>query len=280
MTVPTEENPRRTYTGSGTGPYPITFTFSAKEDVVVTHVDSGGNENTLTYVTDYSISDPPTNEITTVISYPAAEKIVLTRGTAKTQTVDLKENRAYSAEILEGMMDKLTLIAQELVELATRSIIASPGTDENFDATLPPVSPGAAIGFSSGGGGLTALTDLTTGAYGTPNEWTAQQNFDQSLLTIDTGLVYWNWNYNQVAALSLTENAVLQNPTNMNAGSCARLHITNTGAFTLGYGANYDWGVDGPPVMPTGAGEEMVLDFYSPDGTAVYAQVFWASAAF
>lgn len=108
------------------------FTFSfpiinTSDLVVILRTDSTGAETVLTETTDYSVS--ATNNdyssggtVTTVSTYDSGYSILILRNTPDTQETDLEDSGVLRLETLEGALDKLTMLVQQLQEESDRSI--------------------------------------------------------------------------------------------------------------------------------------------------------------
>lgn len=99
---------------------------------------------------------------------------------------------------------------------------------------------------------------------------TQQQPFGAVTLT-DGASIAWNCSSQESAFVTLAGNRTLANPSNMVDGGTYQLRVKQdaTGGRTLAYGSAYDWGVDGPPTLSTGANKIDILTFTS-DGTKMY----------
>jgi len=100
--------------------YAIPFPYLGKEDFRVIKTDSEGTETPLTYGTDYSISNftdsngrITSGTLKTLVAVPVASTLSIKRLTTATQTLDLVQGGALSAESLESALDRVTMIAQE-----------------------------------------------------------------------------------------------------------------------------------------------------------------------
>lgn len=296
MTVTSTSPPRKPYVGNGTGPYPITFPFDDKEDIVVTYVDVDGNLAVLTYISDYTISDPPSSQVTTVASYAATEKIVLTRATDRTQETDLKENRAYSAELYEAALDKLTYLIQEFEEVLTRQPAVNVDAPEGFDGTLPGITPGGAIGYNATGDGFAIVYDVTAvidpfwqdilstqsaaaalvefGWLDIVNAWTAQNYMGKSTLTITAGAATIDYDSNPECELTLNEDCHLEAFTNPAHGKCVSLKVIQDGGGNdLTFDSSIDFASQDSQVNLTDTGVTWYR-FWS-DGTKTFAAKVW-----
>lgn len=104
------------------------------------------------------------------------------------------------------------------------------------------------------------------------NEWTKQQNFNESAITSAANSVAWDTDTAQCAVHTLTENTTIAAPTNLNAGGTYLLRVVQAaGLFTLAWNAVFDWGDAATPVEPAANGDVVIFGFYS-DGTNMYGQ--------
>lgn len=105
------------------------------------------------------------------------------------------------------------------------------------------------------------------------NLYTAQQNFSTATLT-DGASIAWDLSASQVAKVTLGGNRALANPTNMIDGGTYILRVIQdgTGSRTLAYGANYDFGAAGTPVLTTTAAKMDVITCVS-NGTKMYCSI-------
>ncbi len=122
----------------------------------------------------------------------------------------------------------------------------------------------AAIGVSVQG------YDAQTAKLNTAQEYTAAQNFDATALLSSTGHIAWNLNANQVTKHTMTENTILDNPTNMKDGGTYRITITQhaSSAKTLGFGSVYKWPGGTAPTLSVGASAVDIFEFSS-DGVSM-----------
>lgn len=102
------------------------------------------------------------------------------------------------------------------------------------------------------------------------NGWTGQQYFALATLT-DAANISWNLNTQQAAAVTLTDNRTLDNPTNLKAGATYIVKVIqdSTGSRTLAFGTAYKWPGGTVPVLSTSISAVDVLTFFC-DGTNMY----------
>lgn len=179
------------YSGTGsTGPFAVPFLFSVNSHVKVARQAASGTITELAEGDDYTLSGGPDAGMVTLSTALAAasgsnpaERLAIWRKRPLTQEVDLSVNDPYRSTIIEGALDTLTQIDQELSERIDRAI-SLPVTDSVGATTeLPAASQRAnkLLGFNASGGvavvdpatvgsggggdlGVTAIIDGGTGA--------------------------------------------------------------------------------------------------------------------
>lgn len=154
MTVSSTEN-KKVWPGDGVQvDFGYDYLVLQDADLKVVLVDTSDySETELSITTHYTIAGIkndqgayPNGVTITMITAPTlTEKLVAYTDPALTQEYDHVENEAFLAEALEGVYDKLTLIAQRLAEQMTRTIKASVAADPDMDFTLPLRDPGKAL---------------------------------------------------------------------------------------------------------------------------------------
>lgn len=157
MTVETSERKTNFAGGQGT----LVFTWKAstahpeyikvKETLIAT-----GEETDLTYGVDYTVaieSDGVGGTVTVNPTYSTAYTQTVYRETTATQTSDYDDYNQFPADTLEGSLDILTMLIQELSETMTRSLtyaISSTGST----VTLPVPSANQFIAWNAAGDNL------------------------------------------------------------------------------------------------------------------------------
>lgn len=157
MTVETSERKTNFAGGQGT----LVFTWKAstahpeyikvKETLIAT-----GEETDLTYGVDYTVaieSDGVGGTVTVSPTYSTAYTQTVYRETTATQTSDYDDYNQFPADTLEGSLDILTMLIQELSETMTRSLtyaISSTGST----VTLPVPSANQFIAWNAAGDNL------------------------------------------------------------------------------------------------------------------------------
>ena len=105
---------------------------------------------------------------------------------------------------------------------------------------------------------------------GTAQEWTAQQNFNNTALTFDA-TQDWALAANQVATLTLTANTTFDAPTQMVDGAFYSLIIIQdgTGGWTASWNTVFKWAAGTAPTLTTTASAKDIFVWRS-DGTNMY----------
>lgn len=125
MTVEVTDSRERYATDGTSTTFAIGFYFLANSHLQVVYTNSAGVETTLTLTTDYSVTgagDENGGSITTVSTYASGGYITIVRDVPVTQLTDYVSQDAFPAESHEAALDKLTMIVQQLDELAARAL--------------------------------------------------------------------------------------------------------------------------------------------------------------
>lgn len=126
MTVQQPSSITPTYVGNGaTTVFAYAFQIYQAADMVVTQTDLLGVETVLTLTTHYTLSgvgSPAGGNITLVTALPTGHTLVGRCILGLTQPTDLRNQGAYFAELHETVFDRLTKIAQQIDEKATRAL--------------------------------------------------------------------------------------------------------------------------------------------------------------
>lgn len=104
------------------------------------------------------------------------------------------------------------------------------------------------------------------------NTWSAGQSSTPAPLTAGSTITP-NFSSGNIFTVMLTGNATLANPSNLVAGQCGQIFITqdSTGSRTLTYGSDWKFPGGTAPTLTTTAGATNVLSFCSwPSGTNIY----------
>ena len=145
------------------------------------------------------------------------------------------------------------------------------GTTTSYTITMPAAaaaSDGQALTTTQAGVG--SWSTVVDASLANANEWTAQQNFNNTALTFDV-TQDWALTANQVATLTLTGNTTFDAPTQMVDGGFYSLIIIQdgTGGRTASWNAVFKWAAATAPTLTTTASAKDIFVWRS-DGTNMY----------
>ena len=149
--------------------------------------------------------------------------------------------------------------------------IQAAGTTTTYTLTMPgTVASSTGQALTSTTGGAASWSDVGDASLGTVQEWTAQQNFNNTALVFDA-TQDWALNANQVATLTLTANTIFDAPTQMVDGAFYSLIIIQdgTGGWTASWNAVFKWAAATAPTLTTTASAKDIFVWRS-DGANMY----------
>lgn len=155
MTVETSISKSGPYAGAGTtGPFAVNFRFLEASHLQVLKTDGTG-EHVLVLTTDYTVSGVgnSTGSVTLIAALPVGQTLTIIRNVPKTQEADYVQNSDFPAESHENALDKLTMITQQIGEMADRAIVF-PASDSSAAVAELPISSIRAnnlLGFDADG---------------------------------------------------------------------------------------------------------------------------------
>lgn len=175
MTVSSELS-RKTYVGDAAttsfDTNPMVFFDDTDLTVYVVTTATGAVVATLTLGTHYTVTggDGTTGTVSTAGgsspygAHTAAQTLVVVRSLAITQASDLVNNDASDAEVIEDVIDRLTMISQELNTRLDRSFVLADTDVSGASLTVPTPEAGKLIGWDSLGTSLVnySATDFNT----------------------------------------------------------------------------------------------------------------------
>lgn len=141
MTISTT-NSRVEYTGAGTtGPFSFPHYFLEDDDlVVIKRTIATGAQQTLTLTTDYTVSGagvPAGGSVTTVAAVSSAYEIIIFRDPDILQGTEYPEGDRFPSASHEKALDKLTMVAQRLKDMISRSLRLTDGDTTGGAMELP-----------------------------------------------------------------------------------------------------------------------------------------------
>lgn len=165
MTVETTLAREQYATNGTTGPWSVRFYFLEDDHLQVIYTDEDGAEATLTLNADYTVTgagDENGGTVTTTTAYASGGYITILRNVEPLQEVDLIDGDSLPAETLETAFDKLTMLAQQALEVTDRALVFAPS--DTAGSTLPAAAARASklLGFDSDG--VLSLTAPASGS--------------------------------------------------------------------------------------------------------------------
>ncbi|MEW5726014.1 MAG: hypothetical protein AB1896_23095 [Thermodesulfobacteriota bacterium] len=155
MTISSSTSKNQYVATGGTG-YDYTFKIFQDSDLRVFTTDPGtGADTELALNSDFTVSgagDQNGGRVSLAAAPPAGYTVTVLRSVAYTQEVDLVDNDPFHAETVEGALDRLTMLAQQLLEASERTVRLSPTSQAApEDVVLPEPDPGKALGWDTTG---------------------------------------------------------------------------------------------------------------------------------
>ncbi|MCK5237640.1 MAG: hypothetical protein KAR06_11750 [Deltaproteobacteria bacterium] len=141
--------------------------FTLDDDLTVILTDSDGNETTLAKVTDYTVTgagNPAGGSITTVETFASGNVITIIREPDATQETSFLAGGNFSEEDIENALDKITELAQMVLERTGRALLFKP-SDTTSGLFLPAIADnaGKVIGYNAGGDAIIAYASTASG---------------------------------------------------------------------------------------------------------------------
>lgn len=140
MTISTTES-EIAYNGNGiTTVFSFPYRFLANGDIVVVGVSSTGVSTTKVLTTDYTLTgagDDAGGTVTMLVAPAVGTRLIIYRDTEIVQETDFISGDPFPAETHERALDRLTMIAQEIIPQSTRSIRVPVGDPVSLNPTLP-----------------------------------------------------------------------------------------------------------------------------------------------
>lgn len=162
---------RKPYTISGAGPYAIPFYFLADADIIAIQTPaSGAAPITLTLTADYTLSgagDTAGGALTLIKTGIDGDTLTIINEPDIVQLTQYPETGPFPAKSHETALDKLTMVAKRIYDMASRSLRLNDG-DLASSLTLPAPSNGELLGWSGGVLVNTSPAGIGPGSVGTP----------------------------------------------------------------------------------------------------------------
>lgn len=155
MTIETDDD-RAQYATNGTaGPWTVPFYFLQDADLYVVYADAAGVETALALSSGYTVTgagNPAGGTVTTTTAYAAGGTITILRDIEPLQEADYVETDSFPAASHERALDKLTMLAQMLIERSRRAITFSGASGPTTE--LSTAGAGKLVAFNDAGTAL------------------------------------------------------------------------------------------------------------------------------
>lgn len=173
MTVTATTRKAGPYPGNGLATsFPFAFKVFAKTDISVVFANSLGVESTLVLDSDYSVTLNANQDTTPggSITYPisgspmlSTQALAIVGGLAYNQTSALPSGGAYNATIVERALDRVTILVQQILEIANRGVQLAFTTASNVSSRLPAPRAFSVLGWAADGLSMTNYDPGTLG---------------------------------------------------------------------------------------------------------------------
>lgn len=276
--------------------------------------NGGTAETRLTRGTDYTVAGvglEAGGSIVLTAGAAAGDRISIVGERTPRRSTDFNEAGAFTANALNLELDALTIVLQEAAAKAGRTLRLADG-DADADLRLPVLAQrlgrflrfdpltGAPVAFdiatldavalplsiAQGGTGgttpaaaraaLSAEDAALNHAYlDVVQAFTRAQRYAPTTLT-DGATIAWDLDLGPLARVTLAGNRTMGAPANRRDGGCFILIVTQdgTGGRTLAWNAAFDFGIEGTPVLPTGANKVAIFTFIS-NGASMFCIGRW-----
>lgn len=146
MTVSSENRRAGPFSGDDISTtFPFTFKVFASSDIVVTNADSIGVETVLVLDSDYTVSlnadqdSEPGGDVVLSVPLVTGSAIAITSAVPATQESVIPSMGSFSPSVLNRLHDKLTILVQQVSELASRSVKIPVTSSDDPDALIESV---------------------------------------------------------------------------------------------------------------------------------------------
>jgi len=157
------------FLGNGaTTVFPFAFKVFASADLRVVRTNALGLESDLVLDTDYTVAlnsnqdNDPGGTVTRATALPTGERLTITSDVEALQPLVLTNNGGFYPRVINDAFDKITIIAQQLIEQVGRSLKLP--ISSTASATLPDPVPNGIIAWNSAANGFVNVApgDLAT----------------------------------------------------------------------------------------------------------------------
>lgn len=154
------------FLGNGaTTVFPFAFKVFTSADLRVVRTNALGIESDLVLDTDYTVTlnsdqdNDPGGSVTRATALPTGERLTITSGVEALQPLVLTNNGGFYPRVINDAFDKITIIAQQLIEQVGRSLKLP--ISSTASATLPDPVANRLIAWNSSATGFTNIDPST-----------------------------------------------------------------------------------------------------------------------
>lgn len=140
MTINTDYNIETYISDGAITSYDFSFQVFSEDDIIITIQDLDNNTETLSLSSDYTISlnDDKTGTVNLLTAPTIDYKIYITREVDFKQEKNYETSSGFQAKVIEDSFDRLTVLTQQLKELADRTVKLTQFSEGfNVDLTIP-----------------------------------------------------------------------------------------------------------------------------------------------
>lgn len=169
MAISSDTRKAGPFSGNGvTVAFPFAFKVFEEGDLLVVHADANDVETELVLGSDFTVElnfdqdNDPGGTVTMVTAPADGEKLTITSDVPARQPLVLTNNGGFYPRVINDAFDRITIIAQQLIEQMGRAIKLP--ISSTADPTLPEPQANAVLTWNSTGDGFTnvSLGDLAT----------------------------------------------------------------------------------------------------------------------
>lgn len=158
MTIATSARTAGPYIGAGViGVFPFSFKVFQASDVLVTSKSTAGVTTTLVLSSDYSVSlnsdqeNSPGGTVTTTAALAVGYTLIITSNVPATQSVALTNGGGFFPKVIEGALDRLTILLQQFGVVGFSQALRVPELDGVPTLPAAPDRASKLLGFNASG---------------------------------------------------------------------------------------------------------------------------------
>lgn len=155
---------------------PFTFKVFSKEDIQIIWTSAAGVESTLVLDSEYSVAlnpdqdNTPGGSVTLNTAISGGANAVIIGDLEYDQGTDIRNQSGFEPEIVEDALDRVTILVQQLLEMAKRTLRIPASSSSTISTQLPQPTASNVLGWNGEANQLVNLSPqdiATTVAFGT-----------------------------------------------------------------------------------------------------------------